>query len=254
MPSSLVEDRPDRVQAVESAFELLEIILDAGGEASLSELAAASELPPPALRRLLRTCLRAGCIHHLPSQRYGLGARLVRLGEEAIWQIQPVARPRLVELVRLLGESAGVELRDGDKIICVAQQPSRQVMRTVTEVGSSSQLHSTAAGKAMLATMSNREVRRIITGTGWVTSTPNAHRSIRSLLADLAAVRRRGYAVDNEEQELGARSYAVAIPHARTLMAVSVSGPISRVDDAFGERAVPILQQISVQLSHDLAA
>ena len=77
---------------------------------------------------------------------------------------------------------------------------------------------------------------------------------IRSLLADLAAVRRRGYAVDNEEQELGARSYAVAIPHARTLMAVSVSGPINRVDDAFGERAVPILQQVSVQLSRDLAA
>jgi IclR family acetate operon transcriptional repressor len=84
MPTSLVQDRPDRVQAVESAFELLEIIIDAGGEASLSELAAASELPPPALRRLLRTCLRTGCTHHLPSQRYGLGARLMRLGEGAV--------------------------------------------------------------------------------------------------------------------------------------------------------------------------
>jgi len=125
-------------------------------------------------------------------------------------------------------------------------------MRTAGEVGTLSQLHNTAAGKAILASLSNQDVRRIISRTGW-SSSPNAHRSIRSLLADLAAIRGQGYAVDNEEQELGARSYAVAISHAPTLMAVSVSGPLSRLNDVFGERAVPILRRISVQLSHDLA-
>ena len=92
-----------------------------------------------------------------------------------------------------------------------------------------------------------------IARTGLATSTSNAHRSLRSLSADLAAVRRRGYAVDHEEQELGARSYAVTIPRTRTPMAVSVSGPLHRVDDAFGARAVPILQRVSGQLSGDLA-
>jgi len=126
MTASLIDEPPDRVHAVESAFELLEIIVEAGGEASLSELAAASELPPPAFRRLLRTCEKLGCIRQLPCRRYGLGARLMRLGESAIWQIQPVARTRLVELVRRLGESASVALRDGDKISASpSNRPSR---------------------------------------------------------------------------------------------------------------------------------
>src|SRR5690242_2219557 len=98
MTASLVDDRPDRVHAVESAFELLEVIIKAGGEASLSELAAASQLPPPAFRRLLRTCVQLGYIRELPTRRFGLGARLMRLGESAIWQIGPVVQPRLVDL------------------------------------------------------------------------------------------------------------------------------------------------------------
>jgi len=69
------------------------------------------------------------------------------LGESAIWQIRPVVRPRLVEPVGELGESASIVLRDGDKIICVGQQSSPQVMRTVTEVGTAARLHDTAAAQ-----------------------------------------------------------------------------------------------------------
>ena len=163
----------------------------------------------------------------------------MRLGESAIWQIGPVVRPRLVELVGELGESASIALRDGDTIVCVAQQSSPQVMRTVTEVGTVARLHDTAAGKAILATLTSGQVRQTVARTGLATSTPKAHRSVRSLSADLAAIRRRGYAVEHEEQELGARSYAVAIPRTRTPMAVSVSGPLSRVDDAFGDARRP---------------
>ena len=73
MTASLIDEPPDRVHAVESAFELLEIIIEAGGEASLSELAAASELPPPAFRRLLRTCEEFGCIDSYPPGGTGSG-------------------------------------------------------------------------------------------------------------------------------------------------------------------------------------
>src|SRR5690606_42084816 len=78
---------------------------------------------------------------------------------------------------------------------------------------------------------------------------------VETLLAELATIRERGYAIDEGEQEIGVRCYAVPVPEAPTPTALSVSGPDSRVTDAFGERAVPLLQrraaEISAALLHD---
>src|SRR5690349_24393232 len=92
---SVAEARSGTVQSVERVFELLEIIADAGGEASLSDLAAASELPMPTIHRLLRTCVLLGYARQLPSRRYALGARLIPLGERAGRQLGRVAQPKL---------------------------------------------------------------------------------------------------------------------------------------------------------------
>ena len=141
-------------------------------------------------------------------------------------------------------------LMDGDQIVYVAQQPSPHAMRMFTEVGRRANLHDTGVGKAILATLSDDEVRRIVGRTGMPTPTPKSHGTIESLLADLADIRRRGYSIDDEEQELGVRCYAVSIPKAPAPMAVSVSGPLSRVDEAFGDRAVPVLRAIADRVEH----
>jgi IclR family transcriptional regulator, acetate operon repressor len=223
MAQPSTEPRSGTVQSVERVFELLEIIADAGGEASLSDLAAASELPMPTIHRLLRTCVLLGYARQLPSRRYALGARLIPLGERA-----------------------------GRQLGRVAQQPSPHAMRMFTEVGRRANLHDTGVGKAILATLSDDEVRRIIARTGMATPTSKSHATIDSLLADLADIRRRGYSIDDEEQELGVRCYAVSIPKAPAPMAVSVSGPLSRVDEAFGDRAVPVLQGIAERVGNEL--
>lgn len=248
------EARTGTVQSVERVFELLEIIADAGGEASLSDLAATSELPMPTIHRLLRTCVVLGYARQLPSRRYALGARLIPLGERAGRQLGRVAQPKLVELVRQLGETANMALMDGDQVVYVAQQPSPHAMRMFTEVGRRANLHDTGVGKAILATLPDDEVRRIIARTGMPTPTPKSHATVESLLADLADIRQRGYSIDDEEQELGVRCYSVSIPKAPAPMAVSVSGPLSRVDEAFGDRAVPVLQAIAERVAHELVS
>lgn len=252
MAQQSVEGRSGTVQSVERVFELLEIIADAGGEASLSDLAATSELPMPTIHRLLRTCVLLGYARQLPSRRYALGARLIPLGERAGRQLGRVAQPRLVELVRQLGETANMALMDGDQIVYVAQQPSPHAMRMFTEVGRRANLHDTGVGKAILATLPDEEVERIVSRTGMPTPTPRSHGTVASLLADLADIRRRGFSIDDEEQELGVRCYAVSVPRAPAPMAVSVSGPLSRVDEAFGDRAVPALQATAERIGAEL--
>jgi len=87
--------------------------------------------------------------------------------------------------------------------------------------------------------------------TGMPTPTSKSIGDIDSLLADLGRIRERGYSIDEEEQELGVRCFAMAVPNAPTPTAISVSGPVSRVDASFGERAVPMLREAAKAISDE---
>ncbi|MDO5711347.1 MAG: IclR family transcriptional regulator [Micrococcales bacterium] len=245
--------RSGGVQSVERVFDLMEAIADAGGEISLSDLAAASNLPLPTIHRLLRTLVSLGYARQLPSRRYALGPRLIRLGERAGKQLGTLAGPVLEHLVSELGETSNLAMLDGDGAVYVAQRPSQHAMRMFTEVGRRVNLHNTGVGKALLSTMTDDEVTRLIERTGIPTLTPKSHSSLLDLLADLATIREQGYAIDDEEQELGVRCYALPVPGAVAPVAISVSGPLARVDLRFAARALPILRASADRLGRELA-
>lgn len=245
--------RSGGVQSVERVFELLETIADAGGEISLSDLAAASKLPLPTIHRLLRTLVSLGYARQLPSRRYALGPRLIRLGEQAGKQLGTLAGPVLEHLVRELGETSNLAMLDGDGAVYVAQRPSPHAMRMFTEVGRRVQLHNTGVGKALLSTMTDAEVTRLVERAGMPPRTPKSLATLPELLVDLATIREQGYAVDDEEQELGVRCYAVPVPGAGTRVALSVSGPLARVDLRFAARALPVLRAGAERLGAEFA-
>lgn len=228
---------------------MLEIIADAGGDISLSDLALRSSLPVPTIHRLLRTLVGVGYVRQLPSRRYALGARLIRLGESASGQLGAVAQPILVRLVEELGETANMAMQDGDYIVYVAQSPSPHSMRMFTEVGRRAHMHATGVGKAIMSVLSDTAARGIVNRVGMPVLTQKSHQDVDTLLADLAVIRRCGYALDDEEQELGVRCYAVPIPNTPTPMAISVSGPLARVDTDFAARALPVLMAAAADIS-----
>lgn len=239
----------DGVKSVARVFDLLELIADAGGDVTLSELSTAADLPLPTIHRLLRTLVSLGYARQLANRRYALGPRLVRLGEIANRKFGQVAAPQLKQLVERLGETANLATIDGDRVVYISQAPSPHAMRMFTEAGRRSHLHSTSVGKAILAQMSDAEVREIIGRTGMPKDTEHTIDDLDALLADLALVRERGFAIDDNEQELGVRCYAMAVPEMPVLTAVSVSGPVARVDEAFAERAVPVLREVVQEIA-----
>src|SRR3954447_18864806 len=186
MTEAVTEAGSGTVQSVERVFELLEIIADAGGEISLSDLAAVAGLPMPTIHRLLRTCVTLGYARQLPSRRYALGARLIPLGERAGRQLGRVAQPQLHQLVRQLGETANMALLDGDQVVYVAQQPSPHAMRMFTEVGRRADLHDTGVGKAILGQLEDADIRGILGRVGMPTPTVHSHGTVESLMADVA--------------------------------------------------------------------
>lgn len=248
-----MSDAERGVQSLERAFDLLELMADAGGELGLSQLSTSSGLPQPTIHRLLRTLLRRGYVRQLPSRRYALGPRLMRLGESATSLISAWARPHLAGLADATGETANMAMLDGDLAVYVAQVPSRHSMRMFTEVGRRVHPHCTGVGKAMLAQLPEDSVRGILARTGMPAETGRTITSVDTLLAELKRVRDGGYAVDDGEQEVGVRCFALPVPGAPSPTAVSISGPEARVrlDDA--AEIVPHLRRAAAALASELA-
>lgn len=247
--------RSGTVQSVERAAELLELLADAGGESALSELAAEIGLPLPTIHRLVRTLVNRGYVRQLPNRRYALGPRLIRLGESAGRQFGTDARPILSTVAAELGESANLAMIDRDMVVYVAQASSGQSMRMFTEVGRRVFTHCTGVGKAVLAQLDDQTIREIMRRVGMPAQTDQSITDVEALITDIHAIRERGYAIDDGEQEIGVRCFAVAVPDAPTPTALSVSGPDSRVTMEFADRAVPVLQrradEISATLLHE---
>ncbi|MGO3023225.1 MAG: IclR family transcriptional regulator [Brevibacterium sp.] len=240
------------VQSVERAFGLLECIANSAGSATLSHIAADVNLPLPTIHRLLNTLVNLGVVRQLPDRGYALGPGLVRLGDIAGSQLGAIARPYLRELVAELGESANVATMDGDMVVYVDQVASERQMRMFTEVGRRAHMHATGVGKAILAGLGSEQVRRIAATAGMPTPTEYSIGTIDELEAELGRIRERGYAIDEQEQELGVRCFAMAIPDSPVPLAISVSGPISRVDQSFADRAVPLLKDAAARISAEM--
>jgi IclR family acetate operon transcriptional repressor len=244
----------DAVRSLERAFELLEHLADAGGELALSELTEASGLPMPTIYRLMRTLVNHGYVRQAPSKRYALGPRLIRLGESSSRLLGSWARPALARLVDEVGETANMAMLEGDAVVYVAQVPSRHSMRMFTEVGRRVQAHCTGVGKALLAQLPAESARTLVCRTGLEAHTPHTIIELETLMQELDLIRRRGYALDDEEQELGVRCVAVPIAGAPALSAISVSGPSGRLTRAAINDVVALMRRAAERIARDIAA
>jgi len=243
--------REGGLQSVTRAFAVLDAVASAGGQAGITAMAAATGLAESTVHRIAATLVDLGSLRRLPDRRYALAARLVRLGAAASSVVAGEAGPVLARLVAALGESANLATLSGDQAEYVAQVPSPHLMRTFTEVGRRVDLHCTGVGKAILSALPDDRVDAIIDRTGMTRRTEFSIVDLPALHTELAAARRRGWSLDEEEQELGIRCIAMPIPvDGPVYYAVSVSGPLPRMTDALIERAAPLL----AEAARDIAA
>ena len=240
------------VQSLDRAFLLLELMADAGGEVAISRLAADSGLAVSTIHRLVRTLVGRRYVRQLPSRRYVLGPRLIHLGEFASRMLATWAQPHLTRLVDVIGETANLAMLDGDRVVYVAQVPSRHSMRMFTEVGRRVHLHCTGVGKVLLAQLPPETARELLVQGGMPARTELTVTDPDELLRQLPTIADQGYAVDDGEQEAGVRCVAVPVPGGSAAGAISVSGPAGRLGLDAVSRAVPLLQSAAAALATEL--
>ncbi|MBC7375294.1 MAG: IclR family transcriptional regulator [Frankiales bacterium] len=251
----MVERAPGAtVQSVDRALLLLELLAQAGGRLPITELAQRSDLSLATAHRLLASLSVRGYVRQDADRRYALGTALLPLGDAATRLLSSWAIPFLAQLAEQCGETANLAVLEDDHVIYVAQAPGRHRMRMFTEVGRRVLPHSTAVGKVLLAWQDDEHVRRVLTRLGLPVRTPNTLTTLAAFRAELALVRERGWAVDDEEEEPGVRCIAVPVgPGPAALVAVSVSAPASRLQ-AGQPDVVAALQCAAGELARSLAS
>ncbi|MFJ4188370.1 IclR family transcriptional regulator [Kitasatospora sp. NPDC089509] len=220
------------VKSAVRTIEVLEYFAARPGLHSLADAQEALGYPKSSLYMLLRTLVDLGWVEtDLTGTRYGIGVRALLVGTAYIDGDEAVAatRPVLDRLADDTTETVHLARLDGTDVVYLATRASQHYLRPFTRVGRRLPAHATALGKALLATLPDEEVERLLPER-LDPLTDHTHTSRAALLDDLREVRERGYATDREENTLGLCCYAVAVPYRTPARdAVSCSVPVARL-------------------------
>jgi len=220
-------------QALSRGLALLETLAATEGGATLTVLAEALALPAPTAHRLLATLEQAGYVEAGASGAWRIGVRAFRTGSAFLSHRNLVAQalPRLERLMEQAGETANLAVIEDGEAVFVAQAQCRELMRMSAKLGARAPLHASGVGKAMLAAMPDAAVAATLSRRGLHRYTEHTLTSRDALAADLAAARKRGYSIDDEEHALGLRCVASAIGDemGQPWAALSLAGPTSRL-------------------------
>jgi DNA-binding IclR family transcriptional regulator len=230
------------VNAVVRVLGLLECLSRDGRRRSLDELAAATGIPRATTFRLLRTLQQRGYVQR-SEDGYALGFRCFLLGAAAgsVLDVRTQALPHLVTLRDATGETVQVAVLEEWRVVYLERVLSqRPVAYMKSRAGAILPAHCTGLGKALLAHRPPEEVAAWYRREGLPRFTPSTITSVEALLAELEAVRRRGYAIDEQERELGVRCIAAPIRDATgaVVAAVSVAAPGERLPAQLAGSAV----------------
>ncbi|MFF3015047.1 IclR family transcriptional regulator [Streptomyces sp. NPDC057939] len=211
---------------------LLEHFAARPGLHSLADIQSDLSLPKSSLYMLLRTLVSLGWVEtDATGTRYGIGVRALLVGSSYIDgdEVVAAARPTLDRLSDDTTETIHLARMDGTSVVYLATRQSQHYLRPFTRVGRRLPVHSTALGKALLATHTDEEVRRLLPRR-LEAVTQHTITDREQLVEELALVREQGYAVDREENTLGLRCFGVAVPYRTPARdAVSCSVPVARL-------------------------
>jgi IclR family transcriptional regulator, acetate operon repressor len=246
-------------QSVERALDVLRCFETAAGDLGVTEIAGRTGLSVSTAHRLTRALCAGGLLVQDPrTERYQLGPALVVLGRRAEDRLGYArALPALESLADKTGESVNLGIRSGpsgSEVLVVLDVASPQPLRFAQAPGSRVAIHASAMGKCLLAFGADRAAS--VRGLGELTRfTDRTLADPTALEADLAAIRRRGCALNDEERNVGVRAIAAPVldPSGVAVAAVAVQGPTLRLADARLDELAGLLVETTRTLAPLLA-
>jgi len=223
-------------EVMKSLHKVLDILdyIALSGRAGIREISDHTGFPPPTAHRIVSTLVGRHYLEQDPATKgYALSLKFLELGSlvQHRFDLVRIAKPHLELIVAETKESASLIVRDGDDAVYLDHVQDQHMLQLFTQVGARVPLYSTGGGKVLLGGMTDAEIGSYVKRTNRIRHTDRTIVEAEALKTELAAVRRLGYAVDDEEMEEGIRCVAVPVyRHDGTVAAaLSLSGAAIRI-------------------------
>lgn len=242
-------------QSLERGLDVLEVVEAADGEVGVREIGRRLRLSPTIVQRLVTSLARRGYVEkNSDTQRYRLGYRSMVLGASSEHGSDYIvtARRELERLARDHRLNGFVSVLHGGRAVYLLAVQADGPVAIKVDPGSEMPLHSTAAGKVLLASVGDAEARKLLGGGRLAAITPHTMTDPAALVAILAKVRRQRYALVVEENIRGVLSVGAPIVdrHGRVLAALSVAFPKYLEAGLTLQSVTPLVTGAAERISH----
>jgi IclR family transcriptional regulator, KDG regulon repressor len=252
-----------RIHVIDRAAQILDCFGFDHQELSVSEIGAKTHLHRSTAHRILMALEYNDLIQQNPeSGKYRLGMKLFKLGHQVVshLNLREICRPFLTRIMSETKETVHLAVLDEDQVLYLDKVEGPHALRMPSRVGRHIPTYCTSLGKAMLSCLDDQEVKSIFRNQVLRPYTANTIKTLSQLLTNLRLIRKRGYAIDNEEIEIGLRCVGAPIRDYTGAMvaAISVAAPSARLSSqkipAVGRLIVTTAEEISEKLGYEKSA
>ncbi|MEH7013279.1 IclR family transcriptional regulator [Neobacillus niacini] len=254
-------ERENMVKSVGRALDIITLVSLKKGGLGVTEIANQIDFNKSSVYRILSTLVQYGYIEQdEDTSRYKLGYKLLEISSKLLESIDLRAetKPFLLQLEKETNEVIHLVVYDQGEVVYIEKLEGNETLRMHSKVGKRASMHCTSVGKAILAYLPTSVVLDILERRGMARQTDKTITNKEDFIQELANVKRRGYALDLEENEYGITCIAVPIFYhlAKVVSAVSVSGPTLRMTEERLTHLQTLMlyigKQISARLGYEL--
>jgi DNA-binding IclR family transcriptional regulator len=240
--------------AVERALAMLEAVAQAADGLSNAEISRKLNIPKSSASYILRTLETQGYLtRDAESGKYRVGLKILSLSRGALGgrDVRGVALPIMRHLTQQTGLTCHLAVLDGPEAVYIEKVEPEGFIRMDTWVGRRMSVHATSVGKAIVAHIPQEQLEQILRKRGMEKRTPKTLTTVPRLLKELEKVRAQGYAVDDEENNLGARCVGAPIFDERGMIEASLglSGTTQQVSPQTMPRILEALKDAARHIS-----
>lgn len=241
------------VQSLERAFDILELLCRSRNGLSIASISSQTGLHKSTVHRLLSTMCNRGYVQKdIDTSIYHASMYICQLGGFITENMDIISRARIPmqRLSQEICETVHLVMKDENDIVYIHKVESQTVsMQMVSRIGMRRPLYCTAVGKAILSTWQDNEIQAIWQQSDTKRLTPYTIVDEGLFFREISKIRKLGYALDNQENELDIRCIAVAIKDysGKANYAISISAPVSRMtDERIEELKKPLLRESNI--------
>ena len=243
------------IKTIKNAIKLISYFDEHNPELGVNELTSKMNLHKSSVHRILITLEKIGILQQDSKRgKYRLGLKLYELGNLVThgFELNNVSQPYLKELMEKTQETVHLVIYDKGEGVYINKVEGPHRVQMVSRIGSRLPLHCTGVGKVLLAYLEQPEAEKVITERGLCRFTNNTILDLKKLERELKKIRETGFAIDNEEIEIGLKCIGSPVRDytGKVIAAISISGASSR----FTSNKIPFLSKLVIDTANKISS